>query len=169
MKVSEADARRWLRRWGQKFAEWLGEIAVPALSEMFHEATLTDYPSPAFSRFYRKIQNAMSIAEEEYGAKIGMECRGTAMRDEECCRMVMFLMNAKSARAQAVFHQEVCFVDEGAPCHVDDHHAPFWVHVVVQGKRAKARIMEPGEPMPSGVRVFGEDSKESNGRAETAG
>ena len=78
MKVSEADARRWLELWGYTFALELKDIVFPHLHDLFHRATLRD-TNQAFTRLYTKALDAIFDAGDIYAQKVGMENRSSGM------------------------------------------------------------------------------------------
>lgn len=166
MQVSEADARRWLKARAHTFATELKRVVAPKLSDIFGEATLTDYPSQEFTRFYRKVDGAIAIASDEYAEKIGMEYSGDSMFNPDRCQMVTFLMKSKAARVEALCRQQFCFVEKGAPFQMNAPYTSFCLHIVVDGKKVRARILEPGEAIPPELPVFGEEEPPPRRRPE---
>ncbi|MBZ5494461.1 MAG: hypothetical protein LAO76_26350 [Acidobacteriia bacterium] len=151
MKVSEVDARRWLKLWGYTFADDLKKIVTPNLAAMFRQATLRDYPSSKFTRFLRRVDEAITAAIDLYAAQIRLEYRQQVFGDEDRCRMATYLMAANDAKREAIFGQAITFGSES----LGDEERKFRIHVAVQARKIKARIMDPSEPLPARVRVFG--------------
>jgi hypothetical protein len=152
MKVSEVDARRWLKAWGYTFADDLKKILAPYLDAMFRQAALRDYPSQKFTRFFRRVDEAIMAATDLYAEHIGLEYKQDACSDKDRCKMVSYLMAANGAKREAIFGQVITFGSESVP----DQERNCRVHVSVQSRRIKARIMDPSELLPARVRVFGE-------------
>jgi hypothetical protein len=159
MKISRSDARDWLKLWGYTFAGELKEIIAPHLDDIIREATLRDYPNKAFSRFYKRTDEAIMDAADEYGKTIGLENRGESMMDIERCRMVTYLMSCPEVRSEAIFCQNITFLPKGAPLEPPDDGQRFRVHVVVERRRIKARVLAPDESVPAKVRVFDDEAR----------
>jgi hypothetical protein len=152
MKVSEADAGRWLKLWGYTFADDLKKIVAPQLNAMFRQATLRGYPSQKLTRFFGRVDEAIMEAIDLYASKIRLEYKQQSFSDPDRCKMVSYLMAANGAKREAIFGQAITFGSES----LADDERKYRIHVAAQSRRIKARIMDPGEPLPARVRGFGE-------------
>lgn len=154
IKFSESDAREWLKLWGYTFAQDLKEIATPHLERIFEQATIRDYPSKAFTRFSEKVDQAIAGACDDYGAKVGLEWRGDAVDSVSRGRLVDYLIRANGAKREAVFCLQITFSRMGAN-QDEGTESDYRMHFSAHGKKIAARILEPGERVARGVKVFG--------------
>jgi hypothetical protein len=155
MRVSEADARSWLSLWGRTFAHRLKEITTPHLSDLFRQATLRDFPNRAFTRVYRKLDEAITCAMDEYGDRFGLEWKEGVSAEPERCRLVRYLMAAGTAqRREGILCEGITYCV--ASSDQAGEQRMYRIHVTLQSRKVKARIMDPDESLPRRVRVFGD-------------
>jgi hypothetical protein len=115
MKVSESDAREWLEFWGDTFAYELKVFATPHVANIFRQATFRNFPDKAFNRFYKRVDEAIADAFDEYATGLGLEIRENSDTELERCQMIKYLMSRPSHKRDAILWQNFLLQRAGRP------------------------------------------------------
>ena len=161
IKLSEADAREWLNLRVHTFSLKMKDIIPPELSRLFNSTTLPDQSGRAFNRFFKKVDKAIRIAEHEYAEKIGLCYSGDSMTERDRCRMVAYLMGARSGKRGAICYQQIAMTSPGTPREGPGTREVRQVHVMAEAGKVRARVLAGTEQLQKKTLVFGAPDKKS--------
>lgn len=155
VKISEADAEKWLRLWSDTFSLEMKDIVTPELNRMFHRSTLRNCPGNALDRFLKKVDEAIYTAGDEYAEKAGL-CHSCGCKsDHDLRRMVAYLMGAGSGKREAICYQNLTMTppDSGKQGQRTREERP--VLVIAEGGMVRARVVDLDEQLRKKILVFG--------------
>lgn len=156
IKVSEADAKEWLKLWAHTFSLRMKDIVPPELSRLFQSAT----PSRTFDRFSKKVNKAIHRAGNEYAGEIGLRCSGDSITERDRCRMVAYLMGARSGRREAICYQEITMTSPSTN-ELPEAREELPVHVIAEAGKVRASVLAGDKQLRKKILVFGAPDRKS--------
>ncbi|WP_353069614.1 hypothetical protein RBB75_03935 [Tunturibacter empetritectus] len=141
-KPTVEEAEQWLSKQKKYIEGMMGNIIEDNLEKILDEATLRAYPDPIFDQRYRRIDDALTTAADDYGTQIDKEFCGSSHTEAEMIEVVRrSLLQLEKFTACIAYDLEF-----GTPCESFKDkkvtHRTKRAHITIENGDVTAKVIE---------------------------